>query len=264
LRYNGEAVRTVSAHARRLPLVLLTPDSQQLVLGGPALRRDWLDWAMFHVEQSYLEHWRNYHRALRQRNRLLRDTAPPDELRGWEEAMGRSGLALHQARGGFLRRLDCSFQKAAHGIWPLTPTLELKAGWDETAPLEEQLARSRDDDLARGFTRAGPHRADVLFRCGDTALGATFSRGESKLFIGLLMMAEAAVLTETLAEPPALLLDDFGAELDSRAQARLLELLAGSGAQAFLTTTTASLPRALPPGSRRFHVEHGKFTEMIE
>lgn len=265
LRYNGEAVRTVSAHARRFPLVVMTPDSQQLVLGGPAIRRDWLDWAMFHVEPGYLDDWRDYHRALRQRNHLLKDArGATAEMDGWEEGMGRSGTALDDARRRFLERLEHIFQTLARGLWAESPMLRLRSGWESGVPLEQALADARRADLASGFTHCGPHRADVGFIYKNNELSSIFSRGESKLFICTLMLAEAAVLTERLEEPPVLLVDDFGAELDASAQERLLGMLASGQAQAFLTTAGAGVPGVLPEGSARFHVEHGKFREMIE
>jgi DNA replication and repair protein RecF len=264
LRYNGEAVNAVSAHARRFPLVVLTPDSQQLVLGGPAVRRDWLDWAMFHVEPRYLEHWRDYHRALRQRNRLLKDGSATAEMIGWEEIMARSGTALDQARQQFLEQLKWAFSRQAAEAWSDIPELHLRSGWDAGRPLAEQLAGSRTEDLACGFTRRGPHRADVDFIHKNNDLASVFSRGESKLFICLLMLAEASVLAAVLGEPPVLLVDDFGAELDPGTQARLLGMLAGTGAQAFLTTTAPALCGALPGGSAKFHVERGRFSEMVE
>jgi len=264
LRYNGEPVRTVSAHARRFPLVVMTPDSQQLVLGGPAVRRDWLDWAMFHVEPGYLDDWRNYHRALRQRNRLLKNSAPIPEVIGWEGALGRSGAALDRARRGFLGRLETSFRRHAEGLWGALPGLRLDSGWEAEASLEETLAAARTDDQANGYTHAGPHRADIEFIYKNNGLSKVFSRGESRLFISVLMLSQAAVMAELLDESPVLLVDDFGAELDAVAQGRLLRLLADSGAQTFLTTTVSTPPDALPEGSRRFHVEHGQFREMIE
>jgi DNA replication and repair protein RecF len=78
------------------------------------------------------------------------------------------------------------------------------------------------------------------------------------------MLAEAAVLAERLEEPPVLLMDDFSAELDTQAQQRLLGMLGSGNAQAFLTTAGTAAAGSLPGGSARFHVEHGKFREMVE
>jgi DNA replication and repair protein RecF len=244
--------------------VVLTPDSQQLVLGGPAVRRDWLDWAMFHVEPRYLDDWRDYHRALRQRNRLLKDAAPAGELAGWEEIMGRSGHALDRARQAFLERLDAAFRARAMKLWPELPALRLVSGFGPGETLEAQLGRAYTEDRERGFTGIGPHRADIAFTWKNNGLASVFSRGESKLFVSLLLLAEARVIAEVLGEPPVLLLDEFGAELDTATQDRLLSMLAGSGAQAFLTTAAPERCRPLPGGAAQFHVEHGRCSEMLE
>jgi DNA replication and repair protein RecF len=178
--------------------------------------------------------------------------------------MGRSGAALDEARRRFLGRLEQVFQVLARELWEEPPALRLRSGWEQGLPLEQALAGARRMDLGSGFTHFGPHRADIEFVHKTNDLSAIFSRGESKLFICTLMLAEADVLAEHLEEPPVLLVDDFGAELDSRAQGRLLEMLAAGNAQAFLTTAGAGVPGALPESSARFHVEHGKFREMLE
>ena len=72
IHFNGENVKKISEQARNIPLILIAPDIQNLALGSPRQRRHWLDWAMFHVEPTYLDDWRDYHKALRQRNSLLK------------------------------------------------------------------------------------------------------------------------------------------------------------------------------------------------
>ncbi len=263
IRYAGENVSTVSAHARKFPVVLLTPDTQELVLGAPKARRNWLDWSMFHVEPGYLEHWREYYRALRQRNALLKHRAPPDQLAGWEEAMSEPASRMDAARRWFVGDLEERFTDLATGFWEPAPEIGLLSGWDTARPLQECLAQSRADDRQVGHTRHGPHRADVRFRHGGVGLEAEFSRGNSKLFVSLLILAQARVIASA-GERPVLLLDDAGAELDSERENRLLDTLLAEPAQIFLTRTEKPENWVPRQGDAMFHVERGRFTKMVE
>lgn len=257
LRRGGENISTVSVHARSVPVVILTPDSQQLVIGGPGERRDWLDWAMFHVEPPYLDHWRAYFRALRQRNRLLRDGAPPGGFTPWEAAMAVHGEALTAGRVAFLMDVADAARALAAQVGLELPEITLDPGWEQGGTLTEALAQTRTGDMARGHSSIGPHRADVLFRLEGLDAGSVLSRGESKLFVIVLLLAEAQVRARRQSEKPVLLLDDYAAELDAEAQGKVLNLLATQGVQAFLTSTQRS-GKDLGEASATFHVERGK------
>lgn len=263
IRYQGEAVPTISTHARRFPVVLLTPDSQQLVLGPPKERRHWLDWAMFHVEPSYLEQWRDYYRALRQRNILLKQARGVSQLAGWEQAMAGPARELDAARRRFLEVLQRELDRLTGAFWDPRPRAALESGWDGSQPLDRVLQANREDDRQQGYTRQGPHRADIRFSQAGVDLGAQFSRGQSKLFVSLLILALARVVEEG-GEAPILLLDDVGAELDRDRESGLLAAVRSQECQVFLTRT--ELPAGWPKTSddARFHVERGGFTKMVE
>jgi DNA replication and repair protein RecF len=265
IRYNGSPVRTVSEQARQLPMVLVTPDSHRLLTGTPKQRRHWLDWAMFHVEHGYLSHWRDYFRALRHRNILLKTGSQDTEAcRGWERSMAAAGEKLTSLRRGFVRDLSQALLQApAAALAGPEVGIRLEPGW-QGDDLAESLALFRDQDREAGFTRQGPHRADVVFRSQDRAAAGLLSRGQIKLFVCRLSMAEAAVLAQRLGEPPLFLLDDYRAELDSEAGARLLAGLQQQGWQCFVNAT--EIPRdAVSEGKfQRFHVEHGEVRKVVK
>lgn len=263
IRYAGETVPTVSGHARKFPVVLLTPDTQELVLGPPKARRNWLDWSMFHVEPHYLEHWREYYRALRQRNILLKNRAAAAQLSGWEEAMSGPANRINDARHQFLGALAEKFSELTSEFWDPAPVIELVPGWDAARPLQDCLAETRGEDRQLGHTRQGPHRADVRFHHRGVALEVEFSRGNSKLFVSLLILAQARVIA-TAGEQPVLLLDDAGAELDRDREVHLLEILVDEPLQTFLTRTERPPNWMLRPGEAMFHVERGMFVKMVE
>jgi DNA replication and repair protein RecF len=265
IRYAGAPVRTVSEQARNLPLVLATPDSHVLVTGTPKQRRHWLDWAMFHVEPSYLEHWRDFVRALRHRNSLLKESVRDSGLlQSWEIPMANAGEAMAQARQRFLQELGVALNEVTASRFPHEISVEVAAGWPAESRLEECLARGRAGDRAAGYSRYGPHRADILFCCDGENLAARFSRGQIKLFVCLLMLAEGAVVEKLTGESPVFLLDDYAAELDARGSEYLLDKVMEKGWQAFVTTTEFRELGRFPGLSRVFHVEHGEIAKVVE
>ena len=72
IRINGQSVRSAAELAETLPLQLINPDSFRLLEGAPKLRRQFLDWGVFHVEPRFLQAWQRLQQALRQRNSWLR------------------------------------------------------------------------------------------------------------------------------------------------------------------------------------------------
>ncbi len=267
IRYNGSSVRTVSEQARQIPLVLVTPESHQLVTGTPKQRRHWLDWAMFHVEPSYLEAWRDYFRALRHRNSLLKSSVrDPGAYQGWETAMGRSAARLARHREDFIQQLKTALDEPPSSVLE-GPDVAVQhfPGWAASMDrFEEFLADERELDREAGFTRYGPHRADLVFRAGETPVSGLFSRGQIKLFVCRLIMAEARVLARQSGEPPLFLQDDYTAELDDEACERLLAGLEGEGWQCFLNTTEPRNTGFLTADVQWFHVEHGRVSKVVE
>lgn len=260
IRRNGETVKTLSDQAQGLPLVLITQDSHTLLSGGPRVRRHWLDWAMFHVEPAYLDTWRAYYKALRQRNALLKQaTQKRDLYRAWEEAMVESAYRLTGPRERFLQVLAAESSGDAGGLFPPDVQVKLYPGWNEARRLDEVLNDHREADRQGGYTRYGPHHADIRFTLGGKGLTSQFSRGQVKMYVTFLILAEARVLARQTAVTPLVLMDDFQAELDMEASTYLLTSLKQANLQAFLTTTALS-PEDRAGGHTMFHVEQGRIT----
>jgi DNA replication and repair protein RecF len=217
------------------------------------------------VEPSYLEHWRDYVRALRHRNSLLKEGVHDRGLlQSWEWPMASAGEAMAQARQGFVQELGGVLNELTAPCFPHELSVDIIAGWPEDTGLEECLARARAGDGAAGFSRYGPHRADILFSCDGEALAARFSRGQTKLFVCLLMLAEGAAVEKLTGEAPVFLLDDYAAELDVQASGYLLDQVMERGWQTFVTTTEFRELGRFPGLTRLFHVEHGEIAKVIE
>jgi DNA replication and repair protein RecF len=260
----GEA-RLQGARCRQAELLrafrVLTqhPESHVLVQGPREERRRFLDWLMFHVEPSFLAAWREFRRALRQRNAAIREMAEDRALAAWEPRLSASGEWIARCRRAWLERLSAPFAEIAGLLAPELSAPELVAvdGWPPGWGLQEFLVRRRSHDRLRGRTEAGPHRGGFELRW-DGLGGERLSRGQAKLAALSLLLAAAELLRDSDGEMPILLLDDFAAELDRERQEAVVERLAASPAQVWITLT--EVPESLrrwPRSASWFHVEQG-------
>lgn len=260
----GQPVRNLSLHARLLPILLLTPESHELLAGRPQLRRRWLDWAMFHVEQNYLSAWQACFAALRQRNALLKRGARPAELGAWESTLAKQTLLLEQLRQGFLADFERQFKELSALMLPAQAEISYVSGRPEEVDYLDCLREQRQEDRQRGFTQTGAHRSDLQFRLNGLDARAHLSRGQAKLYIAALVLALGRVFVAAGLRP-VFLVDDLPAELDPAAREAFMARLAETGAQVFVTTIDSGvLPVAAWADYRVFHVEHGRLAEVIQ
>lgn len=264
IRISGQDVRNASRLARLLPTVLVTPESQRLLSDGAVLRRRLIDWALFHVEHSYADLHQRYRRALRQRNAELRAGIRTRCMGSWDVELARLGERLHECRARHLSQVLAAIADVAQELIGMTVEVEYEAGWDVNAGLLTMLERSREADCARGYTAAGPHRADLSFRVNRKPAHLVLSRGEGKLFVVGVLLAQLSYLSNQLGRIPVLLVDDLASELDASSRERFLEAARGTGAQMFVTAVAAdSVPTSGWDTRRMFHVEQGRLLEMV-
>jgi DNA replication and repair protein RecF len=138
------------------------------------------------------------------------------------------------------------------------------AGWDQAEDLKDALKRSLPADRAIGYTRLGPHRADIAFKRGAAQVREDLSRGQIKILVCALHLAQAAVFGEATNRQVLLLVDDLTAELDEHHASRLLERITDMGLQTFITSAEPRLQELLAGVTHQlFHVEHGEVREVI-
>ncbi len=265
LRLNGHAGRKLSEIASLLPLQVMVPSLSDLVFGGPAERRRWLDWGVFHVEHHYLRVLRGYLQAVRQRNAALRAEAAGNLATGglepWNEECGRLGEAVDDHRRRYLVNLEPLVQRVLADLAPeLHLEMTYRSGWQDGMALRKVMGDSAPTEVKWGATRHGPHRADVELRVSGLAAGASLSRGQGKSLACALMIAQAAWLRDRVNRTPVFLIDDIGAELDLPHSHRFFRQLNALGVQIVATSTAPVDFLGVLPGldTRVFHVEQGQ------
>ena len=264
IRYNGMPVKTVSNQASNIPLVLITPDSHQLVTGSPKQRRHWLDWAMFHVEQTYLKDWKAYHKSLRNRNIVLKNGGGDQQISSWEKSMLSSAEILNNLRQEFTEKLTKQFTNLLLDKLPGEISIVFDRGYPENVDFAEHLAEQREQDKKLGYTKYGPHKADIRFLVDKHAVAQVYSRGQIKRFVTTLLLAQAKTFELINQEKPVFLIDDYGAELDSQARLDLLSSVVGYGGQIFITSTEEDRSFFGLEEISMFHVERGNFHKVVK
>lgn len=259
-RIDGQECRRVSVFAQALPLVLVEPASHRLIDGGPDVRRSFLDWGLFHVEHGYLEDWRRYARLLRQRNATLKQGFSDSTLDALEPAMAEAAEQVDRMRERYVHRLAASAARVLAAVELRVPELVLDYRPSDAgrADYAGALRDGRDRDREQGFTRIGPHRADLSIRADGRLAAPRLSRGQQKLVALVLKLAELDALRAG-ALRPLLLLDDPVSELDLPHFDQLWGWLADQDVQTWI----AAVER--PPGApdAMFHVEQGEIRRMV-
>ncbi|MGH8215869.1 MAG: DNA replication/repair protein RecF [Rhodanobacteraceae bacterium] len=257
-RIDGTDLTTLAPLFATCPVVYFGPESQSLIVGPAETRRNFLDWSVFHVEHESLDIWRMWRRALRQRNALLRTSAPAGEFEPWEHDLARLGGRIQAMRTDCLASLGPYLEQEAEWLVPELGgvRIEHRAGWDEEIGLQQQLSSQRERERERGFTQHGAHRADWWLSFERVARRDHLSRGQAKAIALVCSLAQTRWLRDRIGEYPLLCLDDLDSELDEAHAAKIVDWLDGKPLQAWLTATLS--PRLQPGGEASvFHVEQG-------
>ena len=244
-----------TALGRIARVLWLIPAMDRLWIEGAEGRRRFLDRMTLSFLPDHAEHALSYEKAMRERNRLLKDMVrEPSWYAALETRMAESGAAIHAGRQEALKAISVA-QDQAETAFP-TATLELICDMPTDPPsLRAALAENRPRDLAAGRTLIGPHRADLQGTYAAKGVPAKdCSTGEQKALLVSLILANARALAAEIGAPPLLLLDEVAAHLDADRQAALYDEICALGAQAWMTGTGPEMFAALGPRAQRLEV----------
>jgi DNA replication and repair protein RecF len=265
----GEKAASFREASVLLPAVFLAPEHRELVEGGPAARRRFLDRLVLGLFPALGDDLARYDRALKSRNALLarwrdRQGEPaPGELEAWTEEVALSGSAVRVHRQRALEAWLAFFAPLAREHGPAYGAIDAAYGPAGGAPststsasasasasastsastsstretLREALERLRPAERRRGHTLAGPHRDDLLWTRAGKPLAETASSGEVHRVAALVRLAEWHAVAKAAGEPPLFGADDFDMGL-SPAGADAFWALLPQGAPVILTTAS--------------------------
>lgn len=261
----GEPIRRLSDLAGCFPVQILSSDTANLFNGGPRHRRHVLDWALFHVEQSYRDLWQRYARILKQRNAALRSQARTALVTVWDNELVEAATAIDARRRIYIDRFTGLLGEELNHLMPgCTPELRYSAGWPAERMLAGVLAEHLEKDRSLGYTYYGVHRADFRLLVEGRDVATHCSRGQQKAVLVGFLLAQVRLQQACDCPAGAFLLDDLTSELDPGNQRRVLEALRELDAQVFVTAIEGErIDAAGWDTVRQFHVEHGAIEEVL-
>lgn len=261
VRIDGKAAAQ-SALGRLAPMLWLTPAMDRLWIEGAEGRRRFLDRLVLGFQPDHAEASLAYDKAMRERNRLLREGVTDARWYAALEAqMAEAGARVTEARRATLDRLA-----AAQDPDSPFPQPDLTLADDSPADLATALAENRRRDLSAGRTLVGPHRADLAaLWAARGRVAAQCSTGEQKALLISTLLAHARALHADRGHAPFLLLDEVAAHLDDGRRAALYDALCAMGVQAFLTGTGPELFTPLGARAQALRLsETGGDTQITE
>ena len=276
-------------HIGRIPLVMVSPEDNQLIAEGSDERRRFLDIIVGQTDRAYLEHLNLYNSLVKQRNALLKQygdgdqpTVPGDLFDVIEMQMVPHAEYIFARRKAFVEAFVPIFADLYKAIAEVEeePRLTYRSQLFDR-DLAESLRRTRQRDLILGWTSQGVHKDELEMQLGDYPLRRVGSQGQQKTYLIAMKLAQALALDNAVAldamqhkgdaclrspqqlGKPILLLDDIFDKLDATRVARIVDMLRGEQfGQIFLTDTDRQhLTEIVQPLglSKVFYVSGGDF-----
>jgi len=266
LRIAEKDAASLAEIASHLPTRVINTHSHQLLESGPSHRRAYLDWGLFYQQSEFLSCWRHFERVLKQRNALLKERCTKFELTCWSEELVKYATLLDIFRQQYIEQLVPFIHVATQSLLDL-PALQISyfRGWDEAVDYAEKLDDSYLDEYRLGHTFLGPHRADLDIKIDGIPVKHFLSRGQQKLLVCAMILAQGMLLADQTNKRPIYLLDDLPAELDGQGRQKLISLLTKQKTQAFITAIekeTIASALIKETAVKMFHVEHGCVTNV--
>lgn len=264
IKIDGQKAKKLTELLDHLPLQLITPESFDLLTGGPKNRRQFVDWGVFHMEPDFYAIWNKCKRLLKQRNSLLKRKASYKEISYWDRELVLYSQQLSELRNRYINSFNGVLQGIIERFLPdIEVTVSYSQGWDKKSDLTQLLEKNYPRDLALGYTTAGPHKADLRLRCGKIPVDDALSRGQLKLLVCALRIAQGVHLNTQVDKQTIYLVDDLSSELDQQKRQVLIDQLVDTNAQLFLSVIDSDQIKQQTSKyqTKMFHVEHGVITQ---
>lgn len=259
-KLDGSRVTRMSDLAKTIPLTIITPSSHEILERGPQYRRRFLDWGVFHVEPSFRNAFERYSRCLKQRNAALRNRGGFDNT--WDRELVQAGQVITNLREKYFTHLATKIESLVSQLLTIGYLeVEWARGWTEKSDLAQCIQDSEQGDIQAGYTRYGPHRADLSIKLQGQKIEKIASRGQQKMFVAVMHLAQVEMAKELSDTESIILIDDLTSELDQTNRNILLGHLAKLGNQV-LITGVENISQHNPEFSGVFHVEQGSISRL--
>ncbi|MDR3705379.1 MAG: DNA replication/repair protein RecF [Paludibacteraceae bacterium] len=237
---NKKEYERLSEHIGLLPLVLISPDDNRLILDGSEERRKFIDSIISQYDKAYLQSLIQYNNALVQRNSLLKGQITDISVYEiWEELLSEHGTRIFEKRVKFIDEFLPVFQSFYKFL--STNNEEVKLDYDsqlKNESLVSLLNLSRERDRILGYTTKGIHKDDLDMHLGEYPIKRVGSQGQNKTYLIALKLAQFNFIKQISGTCPILLLDDIFDKLDANRVKQIIKLVSEDNfGQIFITDT---------------------------
>lgn len=239
---NKKDYKRLSEHIGLLPLIMVSPNDNELILGGSEERRRFMDVVISQYNKDYMASLIRYNRALQQRNAMLKaeEEPNPEIMATFEEIMAETGTIVYEYRKAFIEEFTPVFQEfythisGGHETVSLTYTSHCQRG-----NLLDVIQRDKAKDRAVGYSLHGIHKDDLEMTLDAFPIKREGSQGQNKTYLISLKLAQFKFLNNTGSHTtPLLLLDDIFDKLDANRVEQIVSLVSDSSfGQIFITDT---------------------------
>lgn len=263
VRLNKRKITSISQLVDQFPIQLINPHIHQLIDGSPKIRRQFVDWGVFHVEQKdvFLPFWKRYQRIVKQRNAALRTRSlAKSQITAWDLEFYEVAEHVCQLRASYISQFKPIFIQLIQEFLEIEEIeMEFYPGWNVKKPFNEVLQESLESDIKQGYTQYGPQRADLSIHINHFPAQDLLSRGQQKLLACAMRLAQAILLEKLIKKKIIFLIDDLPSELDEKKQEIFCEILSRLNAQIFVTSLDLNIFNERFKGKevKMFHVEQG-------
>jgi len=220
---------------------------------------------VFHVEHGFFQAWQRFKTALSQRNSALRAGQDKKMCQLWDRELAEMAVQIDNLRKNYLSGMQPILHELIQRFFDNKDVLiEYRRGWDNDLDLQQVLRQNFARDKKRGHTTLGPHRAELYIRIDGKSAQTGISRGQQKMLVALLRLAQAKHFSEANNRPCVLLYDDLPAELDSNHRDMVMQVIRNMRVQLFITSIEPEqVDITAWKHKKMFHVEQGKLTELV-
>lgn len=246
MKYNKKNCTSFAEHIGRIPLVVVSPGDQVLILGGSEVRRKFIDGVISQVDHAYLQQLMQYQKALEQRNALLKQFSEnryfeEDAIAIWDEQLCRLAELIHARRRTFIEEMTPLFSDYFNHIAQLPgekPEMIYVSQLNDDTPMAQQMQEAHRRDALLAYTTVGIHKDDLELRIAGFPAKKFGSQGQQKTFLLALKLAQYDYIKAHCGRQPLLLLDDIFDKLDMLRVRQLLALVGSDRfGQTFVTDT---------------------------
>ncbi|MDX2003441.1 MAG: DNA replication and repair protein RecF [Chitinophagales bacterium] len=244
LEKDGLKYEKLTEHVGQFPVVIITPDDNQLINGGSEERRRFLDSLLSQLDNQYLYNLQAYLKLIEQRNSFLKRMAEQayfdaSLLATYDGQLEPFAMYIFKSRKEIIQELEPVFNQLYQMLCDAREQVKLAYKSDLLdAPLPELLLGAREIDRLLKRTNKGVHRDDMLFEINDFGAKQFGSQGQQKSFLIAMKLAQYHLLRQQKGIKPLLLLDDIFDKLDAERCANLLGHIQGQDyGQIFITDT---------------------------